>query len=93
MTLSTKSGVTAPKIHTAATIVAMEDETVVLPEVHHQDEEVIMEIMKANPKQAVTINIKTVPNQHAGTATSTDIVKKTVASISRRMLPAKVSMD
>jgi len=47
--------------------------------------------VEANPK--VTIKCKMVPNQPARTATSTDIVKKTAANESGRMLHAKVSMD
>jgi hypothetical protein len=34
-----------------------------------------------------------VPNQHAGTATSMDIVKKTVPKESEKMCSARVSMD
>ncbi len=79
-------------IHTMAIIVAVEDEAEVLLAVHHPDEEDIMETMEANPRQG-TIKCKMVPNQPAGTATFTDIVKRITANVSRRTLPAKASMD
>jgi len=56
--------------------------------VHHPDEETLTELMEANLR-LVTTKLKTVPNQHAGTATSMDIVKKTVARESEKMRPAK----
>jgi len=80
--------VTGPKIHIAAIIEAMEVEAEVHLEEHHPDRE---DTMEAHPK--ATINFKTVPNQPAGGATSTDIVKRTVAKESRQMRHAKVSMD
>jgi hypothetical protein len=49
MNPSTKSRVTAPKIHTAANIMAMEDKAEVLLVAHYPDREDIMEIMEANP--------------------------------------------
>ncbi len=65
------------------------------PMVHHMDVEVTMVtmemVMEANRKE--TTKCRMVPNQPAGTATSMDIVKKTVESASGRMLPAKVSID
>jgi hypothetical protein len=68
----------------------MEDEAEVLHMAHHPDE---VNTMEANLKQEETIKCKTVPNQPAGTATSTDIVKKIVARESKKMCPAKISMD
>jgi hypothetical protein len=50
-----------------------------------------MVTIEANPKE--TISSKMVTNHPAGTATYTDIIKKTVARALGRMLPAKVSMD
>jgi len=47
--------------------------------------------METSPEEMT--ECKRVPNQPAGTATSTDIAKKTAVNASGRMLLAKVSMD
>ncbi len=80
----------APKIHTAAIMMAVEDDAKVLLVAHHPDGEDTME-MEANPNQETT-HSKMVPNPPAGTVTSRDIIKKTAPNVSRKMLPVKVSM-
>jgi hypothetical protein len=80
-----------PIIHTASIILAVEDKVEVLLMVHHPDVEATMETMEANPKE--TTNSKMVQNQPAGSATFSDIIMKTAANVSVRMLPAMVSMD
>ena len=90
----TRFRATEIKTPTVETITAVEDVAEVLLKAHLAGVVVTMVTMAtvmANGKG--TTNSKMVQNQHAGGATSMDIVKKTAANESRQMLRAKALMD
>ncbi len=86
---STKFKATGRKIRTVATIVAGEDVAEDLLVEHPLDVEVTMVTATAMANQRETTNSKMVQSLHAGGATSTDIVKRTVANASKQMPHAK----